>query len=280
MKLTSNTEGQKAGIFTEIIMIAFALIFLYPIFYLVTTSFKKPEHFYDPLSLPTSLYLGHYEKAFAKVDVLQGFLNTGIITFGSLILIVIVSSMAGYTIARMPHKFFQGLLLFFLSGMVIPLQTGMIPLFKLAVATHLIDTRTFLILLYTAGAIPFASFIYTGFTKSIPREMEESASMDGCGKWRTFWTIIFPLLLPATGTVFILNIYGFWNDLFSPLLFLKDPNKLTLMSQIVQFKANNQSVDYGPVFALSVIATLPLFLLFFFTQKYIFRGLVVGAVKG
>lgn len=280
MGLASTSGRNKAGLATELLMIAVALLFLYPIFYLIMASFKSPKDFYNPLSLPKSLYLGHYEKAFAKVDVWQGLFNTVIVTSGALILIVIVSSMAGYMIARSRHKFFQGLLLFFLSGMVIPLQTGMIPLFKLAVATHLIDTRTFLVLLYTAGAIPFAAFIYTGFTKSIPREIEESASIDGCGRWRTFWKIIFPLLFPATGTVFILNIYGFWNDLFSPLLYLKDPDKMTLMSQIVQFKANNQSIDYGPVFALSVIASVPLFVLFIFTQKYIFRGLVVGAIKG
>ncbi|GBG07690.1 hypothetical protein PAT3040_02246, partial [Paenibacillus agaridevorans] len=175
---------------------------------------------------------------------------------------------------------FQFLFFFFISGMVIPLQTGMIPIFKMGVALHLIDTRTFMILLYAAGALPMAIFMYSGFTKSIPREIEESAAIDGYGKFRAFWLIIFPLMLPATGTLIMLNIYGIWNDLFGPLLYLKDPSKMTLMSQIVQFKANHQSIDYGPIFALCVMATLPLIVLFIFTQKYMMKGLVAGAIKG
>lgn len=264
----------------EIGMLLTALLFLYPIFYLILTSLKSPDQLYQPLSLPDSLYWGHYEKAIAKVDVPLGFFNTLAISVGSIGLMVVVSSMAGYVIARIPRKFFQFLFYFFISGMVIPLQTGMIPLFKMGVALHLIDTRTFMILLYAAGALPMATFMYAGFTKSVPKEVEESAAIDGYGKYRAFWLIIFPLLLPATGTLIMLNIYGIWNDLFGPLLYLKDPAKMTLMAQVVQFKANNQSIDYGPIFALCVMATLPLIVLFFFTQKYMMKGLVAGAIKG
>jgi raffinose/stachyose/melibiose transport system permease protein len=270
----------RVGVALEVLLILVALLFIYPILYLVLASFKEPGQFYDPLAWPNSLYLGHYEKAFDKVNVMSGFMNTFAISAGSIGLIIIVSSMAGYVIARMPHKFFQFLFYFFISGMVIPLQTGMIPIFKMGVALHLIDTRSFMILLYTAGAIPMATFMYAGFTKSVPREIEESASIDGYGRFRAFWFIIFPLLLPATGTLIMLNIYGIWNDLFGPLLYLKDPAKMTLMAQVVQFKANNQSIDYGPIFALCVMATLPLIILFFFTQKYMMRGLIIGSVKG
>ncbi|MDI4646390.1 carbohydrate ABC transporter permease [Cohnella hashimotonis] len=257
-----------------------ALLFLYPIFYLILTSFKSPDQLYQPLAMPDSFYWGHYKKAIEKVNVLRGFFNTFAISAGAIGLMVFVSSMAGYVIARIPRKFFQFLFYFFISGMVIPLQTGMIPIFKMGVALHLIDTRTFMILLYAAGALPMATFMYAGFTKSVPREIEESAAIDGYGKFRAFWMIIFPLLLPATGTLIMLNIYGIWNDLFGPLLYLKNPAKMTLMAQVVQFKANTQSIDYGPIFALCVMATLPLIVLFFFTQKYMMKGLVAGAVKG
>ncbi|MFC5404372.1 carbohydrate ABC transporter permease [Cohnella soli] len=264
----------------EILLLLAALLFLFPIFYLVLTSVKAPSLFYQPLAMPDSFYWGHYAKAFDKVNVWRGFFNTFAISAGSIGLIILVSSMAGYVIARIPRKFFQFLFYFFISGMVIPLQTGMIPIFKMGVALHLIDTRSFLILLYAAGALPMATFMYTGFTKSVPREIEESAAIDGYGRFRSFWLIIFPLMLPATGTLIMLNIYGIWNDLFGPLLYLKDPAKMTLMAQVVQFKANNQSIDYGPIFALCVMATLPLIVLFFFTQKYMMKGLVIGAVKG
>lgn len=280
MDTLSSKRKDRVSLASEIILLLVALLFLYPILYLVLASFKAPGQFYDPLAWPHSLYWGHYEKAFEKVNVWSGFMNTFAISAGSIGLIIVVSSMAGYVIARMPHRFFQFLFYFFISGMVIPLQTGMIPIFKMGVSLHLIDTRSFMILLYTAGAIPMATFMYAGFTKSVPREIEESASLDGYGRFRTYWFIIFPLLLPATGTLIMLNIYGIWNDLFGPLLYLKDPAKMTLMAQVVQFKANNQSIDYGPIFALCVMATLPLIVLFLFTQKYMMRGLIVGAVKG
>ncbi|RAP76960.1 carbohydrate ABC transporter permease [Paenibacillus montanisoli] len=273
-------QGRQASLATEIVLILISLLFLYPVFYLFMASLKRPEDFYNPLKLPSYLYVRHYAKAFSQIDVFQGFLNTLAVCIGSLFCIVIVASMAGYAIARQQNRGFQLLFYFLLSGMIIPVQTNMFPLFRLGVDLHLIDTRTFLILLYTAGTIPFATFLYTGFMKSVPREVEESASIDGCGKFRLFWWIVFPLLLPATGTVVITNIFGFWNDLITPLLYLKDPAKMTLMPQIVQFKANNQSIDYGPIFAMCSISTLPLLLLFVFTQKYMLRGLIVGSVKG
>lgn len=276
----SAKRKNRTGLTLEILLLLIALLFLYPIFYLILTSFKSPDQLYRPLAMPDSFYWGHYKKAIEKVNVLRGFFNTFAISAGSIGLMVIVSSMAGYVIARIPRKFFQFLFYFFISGMVIPLQTGMIPIFKMGVALHLIDTRTFMILLYAAGALPMATFMYSGFTKSVPREIEESAAIDGYGKLRAFWMIIFPLLLPATGTLIMLNVYGIWNDLFGPLLYLKDPAKMTLMAQVVQFKANTQSIDYGPIFALCVMATLPLIVLFFFTQKYMMKGLVAGAVKG
>ncbi|MCD9026411.1 carbohydrate ABC transporter permease [Cohnella silvisoli] len=280
MRRIAARPDNRAGLLTELAMIVVALLFLYPVFYLFAASFKKPEDFYNPLKLPDSFYWGHYAKAFDKVDVWAGFLNTAFISCGALALTIGLTSMAGYAIGRRPQKTFQFILYFLLSGMVIPIQTNMIPLFQLGVDVHLIDTRTFLVLLYTAGTIPFATFLYAGFTKTIPRELEEAADIDGCGRFRTFWSIIFPLLLPATGTVIIINILSYWNDLFTPLLYLKDPDKMTLMPQILQFKANNQSVDYGPIFALSAMATLPLIVLFVFTQKYMIKGMVVGSMKG
>jgi len=280
MKKLFAKRKDRAGLALEIILLVVAILFLLPIFYLILTSFKAPHLLYQPLALPDSVYWGHYKKALDKVNVLRGLFNTVMISVGSIGLMIIVSSMAGYVIARIRGRFFQFLFYFFISGMVIPLQTGMIPIFKMGVALHLIDTRTFMVLLYTAGAISMATFMYAGFMKSVPREIEEAAAIDGYGRFRTFWLILFPLMLPATGTLIMLNIYGIWNDLFGPLLYLKDPAKLTLMAQVVQFKANSQSIDYGPIFALCVMATMPLIVLFFFTQKYMMKGLVMGAVKG
>lgn len=273
-------QHRKPSLLSETLLIVVALLFLLPIFYLVEMSFKKPAIFYEPFRLPDSFYLGYYKSAFTDVAFFRGFGNTLLVTLGGLALTVVVASMAGYVLARMHQRLFRVAFLVILSGLIVPTVGSLIPLFKLAISLHLINTRILLVFVYTAGFIPIATFLYSAFTKSIPRELEESAAIDGCGKQRLFWTIIFPLLLPATGTFIITNVYGVWNDFVTPLIFLNNPAKMTLMPQIVQFMSNKQSTNLGPVFAISVLAVLPLVVLFLFTQKFMLKGLVVGSVKG
>ncbi|MBO7748551.1 carbohydrate ABC transporter permease [Paenibacillus sp. MWE-103] len=272
--------NKRPSVALEALMILIALAFLFPIFFLVESSFKAPRYFFQPFALPHGLYLDYYRKALQDMDFFRGLLNTVLVTVGALGLAILVASMAGYVLSRRQERLFRYAYLFFLSGMVIPTVGSLIPLFTLAVKIHLMNTRILLVLIYTAGFIPFASFLYAAFTKAIPRELEESASLDGCGPLRLFARIIFPLLLPATGTFIVTNVYGIWNDFLTPLIFLNQPEKMTLMPQIVQFMFNKQSVNYGPVFAVSVLAVLPLIVLFAFTQKYMLRGLTAGAVKG
>lgn len=270
---------RKAPLWMEILLILAALLFLAPIFFLVEMTFKHPRIFYEPLRLPDRLYWDYYKQALGA-DFFRGLRNTLYVTTGGLSLTILTASMAGYALSRQKGRLFRILFYLFLSGMVIPTVGSLIPLFKLAISLQLVNTHLLLILLYTAGFIPFASFLYGAFTKSIPRELEESAQMDGCGFFRTYWVIIFPLLLPATGTFILTNVYGIWNDFLTPLIFLNSPEKMTLMPTIVQFMFNKQSVNYGPVFAISVMAALPLLLLFAWTQKWMLRGLVIGSVKG
>lgn len=271
---------KKAPLFMELALIAVSLIFLFPVFFLVEMSFKQPGIFFDPFRLPNSVYLDYYQAAFTKMDFFTGLGNSLIVTICSLGLTVIVGSMAGYVLTRRNERLFRFVLLFFLTGMVIPAVGSIIPLFKMAIQLKLINTRTLLVLLYTAQFVPFASFLYSAFTKSIPKDLEESAQIDGCGMFKLYWTIIFPLLLPATGTFIITHVYGIWNDFLTPLIFINKAEKMTLMPQIVQFMFNQQSINYGPIFAVSVLAVLPLVILFVFTQKYMIKGLVLGSVKG
>lgn len=272
-------ESKRASLGTEIALLVVALMFLVPIFYLVIMSFKQPRIFYNPLQLPDRLYLDYYKQALDK-DFFRSLLNTVLVTIGGLALTVVVAAMSGYALSRRKERLFHFFFYLFMTGMIIPTVGFLIPQFKLATFLHLVNTRTLLVLLYTAGHIPFASFLYSAFTKAIPRELEESAHIDGCGSMRMFWIIIFPLLLPATGTFILTNVYGIWNDFLTPLIFLNSPGKMTLMPMIVQFMFNEQSVNFGPVFAISILAMLPLLLLFVFTQKHMLKGLVVGSVKG
>lgn len=272
-------ERKRASLPLEIVLIIVGLLFLFPILYLLQMSFKQPAIFYKPLVLPDRLYLDYYSQALNAV-FFRSLSNSLIVTIGGLGLTILVASMAGYTLARRNDRLFRYVFMLLMTGMIIPTVGSLIPLFKLINLLHLGNTRTALVLLHTTHFIPFATFLYSAFTKGIPRELEESAGIDGCGPFRMFWTIIFPLLLPATGTFILTNVYGIWNDFVTPLIFLNSPEKMTLMPMIVQFMFNKQSTNYGPVFALCVLAMIPLLVLFILTQRYMLKGLVVGSVKG
>jgi raffinose/stachyose/melibiose transport system permease protein len=263
----------------EAVLLVIALIYIYPLYYMLESSVKPAKDFYVPLKLPSRLIWDNYQKVFEKTNFVESFMNTIYVCAGTIILLIIVSSMAGYMIARRKEKLFQIFFYIFLSGMIIPLQTSMVPIYKLAMGLHIINTRFLLVLLYTAATIPFATMLYTGFTKNIPRELEEAASIDGCGRTRLYWTIIFPLLMPATGTLIVTSVFSFWNDFTGPLLYLQDPHKMTLITQIFRFKSERAS-DWGPIFSLCFLSTLPLVVIFLFTQKYLLQGLTAGALKG
>jgi raffinose/stachyose/melibiose transport system permease protein len=252
-----SSKKSKLGLFMlEIILLLVAIFYLYPFYYMLESSVKPPKDFYVPLKLPSQIFWGNYQLVFAKAHVIEAFSNTILVCAGTMLLLVAVSSMAGYMITRRSERLFQIIFFVFLSGLIIPLQTSMVPIFKLGILLHLINTRTFLILLYTGTTIPFATMLYAGFTKNIPLE-----------------------LLPATGTLVVTTVFWFWNDFVGPLLYLQDPHKMTLITQIFRFKSERSS-DWGPIFALCSLCTLPLIVLFLFTQKYLLQGLTAGAIKG
>lgn len=267
------------GIVSELLLIIIALIFLYPLFNLLFASFKTPDKIFDVLRMPNSFYLENYKIVLNNSKFFISLSNTLLITVGSITAIVLVTSMSGYSIGRSQKGFFIIVFYIFLSGMIIPLQATIVPIFKIGMSLDMLNTRSFMVLLYTAGAVPFATMIYAGFVKSIPRELEEAASIDGCGPFRVFFTIVLPLLLPATGTVIVTNVFGIWNDFFGPLIYLQTPGKQTLMMMIYFFK-QERTTDWGPVFALSILATVPLIILFLFVQKQFIKGLTAGALKG
>lgn len=271
--------SRRWGSFVEPVFIIASVVFLYPVINLVIASFKTPDKIFDVLSFPSSLYFGNYVAVAGDAKFFLSLMNTLLITSISLGAIVIVTAMSGYAIGRSGRGFFIIVFYVFLSGMLIPLQATIVPIFKIGMLLDLLNTRTFMVILYAAAAVPFATMIYAGFIKSIPKELEEAAMIDGCGHFRVFFTIVFPLLLPATGTVIVTNVFAIWNDFFGPLIYMTSSSKMTLMLLIYNFK-QERTTDWGPVFALSLLATLPLIILFLFVQKQFIKGLTAGALKG
>lgn len=267
------------------LMFIIALLFTVPFFVLILSSFKDEEHIFDPFYPPDFTNFDNYKMVFASPTFFPALLNTIVICGVTLIIAVIVSSMAGYVVSRSSERIFKWMYVLFVFALIIPAQTNMVVFYKMGSSLGMMNTIPFLILIYLSGNVAYTSMIYAGFTKSIPRQLEEAAAMDGSGKFRTFVSIIFPLLMPATATVFVVEIFWYWNDFQGPLIYLSNGNVPTLMLEIYNFKSYVGTLSYtvtswAPVSAICVVATLPILLFFLFTQKYLLKGLTIGAIKG
>lgn len=263
----------------SVLLIGVLLIF-YPIFLMIITSLKTAgEVTGNPTGLPSSIQWSNYLIGFQKAGIGRASLNSAMYTIVSVAGIIVVSAMAAYVVARFNFKGNKFIKFYFVSGLMIPFQVVLIPLFKIIVNLNLYNTMTGVFLIYTAMGIPFAFFLYTGYLRSIPKDIEESAYIDGCSYYRIFWIIILPLTLPATATIIIFNVIYVWNDFFIPLVFLTDkglrPLQLAIYSLVGEF-----TTEWNILFASMTMATIPVIVFYIFLQRYFISGLTSGAVKG
>lgn len=265
------------GIFLAILF----LIMMTPIYYLLVTTFKTPaEAAASPLGLPVKFTFDNYKKAFEAMNYGQAFTNNLIITVTSVILLIIFASMAAYVVARSKKKIFAVMNGIFMVGLIIPFQISIIPLYKMLSAVDLMNTHTAVILVDVFCInLPLSIFLMRGFIHTVPAELEEAASIDGCGTFQCFWRIIFPLLKPIISTVAILDALAIWNDFMTPLLLLQTPEKQVLLQQVYK-NVGPFSTDWTAFFPMLVMSILPLVLFYLVMQRQIIEGVVAGAVKG
>lgn len=278
--VTNGKKLNKFDVVIETVLYIIALFILFPILNIFLSSFKSPIQLYDFFAWPDFTYFENYKQLFSQVNVPRSFAISVFITVTSVILNVIFTSMAGYVIGRAKSGFFHGLYYYFMLGLIVPATGTMVIKYKMGVDMHLINTMPFLILLYLSGPA-YQLMLYVGFMRTIPIELEESASIDGCNLYSMFIKIIFPLLLPATGTVIATTVFWYWNDFNTPLIFYSGGKGTdTLIMGIYKFQLATGGVNMGPVFALIVFSITPIIIVFAWAQKYLLKGLVVGAVKG
>ena len=260
--------------------VVLVIICLFPVFFTIISSFKNTQQiFSNPFSLPTSLRIDNYITAWNIGNMGRYFLNTLLLTAASLLLLIVTGSMAAFVIARFQFKFRSLLLLFFVSGMMIPMQSVIIPLAFTLGKLNLKNNYTVLILIFTAFQLPMTIFIYNGFIVGIPKELEESARVDGCSVFRIYWNIIMPLARPAIITSSIFNFINIWNNLLFPLVFVNDKSKQVISYGLLQFFSQWKS-DYGGVMAAITLSILPCLILYIFLQEKVEAGMTAGAVKG
>ena len=263
----------------QIFLAAAALFMLYPIFMMVLSGFKTtPEIFMSPFSLPERLNTENFQVIWNKTDVPRYFLNSVIVTLSSIILLLITGTMAAYAIARYKFRGTLMVSLFFLSGLMLPIRLAIIPLFIQLKYLGLIDSLLGLIFIYTAMSLPATVFILTGFLRSLPKELEDSARMDGASELRIMIDIMVPLISPALVIAGIYSAVPIWNDFFFPLIFIQSPEWKTLAQGLTSF-FGEYSINYGVLYAGLSLASLPMILIFVIQSRRFIAGMTAGALK-
>ena len=263
----------------QIFLASAAIVMLYPIFMMVLSAFKTtPEIFMSPFSMPKKFNIENFQVIWEKTNVPRYFLNSIIVTASSIALLLITGTMAAYAIAR--YKFRGALMvsLFFLSGLMLPLRLAIIPLFIQLKYLGLIDSLLGLIFIYTAMSLPATVFILTGFLRSLPKELEDSARMDGASELRIMLDIMVPLISPALVIAGIYSAVPIWNDFFFPLIFIQSAEWKTLAQGFTAF-FGEYSINYGVLYAGLSLASLPMIFIFIAQSRRFIAGMTAGALK-
>lgn len=266
------------------LLFVLATAFLAPIFIILLNSVKS--NFYiseSPFSIPSGdAFAGvqNFIKGFTQSDFLQAFLNSAFITVFSVAGIVLLTSMTAWYIVRISNRFTKIIYYLFVFSMIVPFQMVMYTMTYYAFELSL-NNRLGIILIYLGFGAGLSVFMFSGFIKSIPTEIEEAATIDGCSPVKTFFLIVFPILKPTAITVAILNAMWIWNDYLLPYLVLGSGKSRTLPVAVqMALTGGYGNKDMGALMAMLVLAILPIIIFYLFCQKYIIKGVVAGAVKG
>ncbi len=258
------------------------LIALAPIYIVVVNSLKTANDAASMSpSLPLNPHWGNLAAVTAQADLLQAFFNSVLYSFGSTALAVLLAALAAYALARRRSR--RHLVIYFLLIMGIAIPTNYVALTKVMEFTHLIDTQIGIILIYASQMIPFDVFLLYAFVDSVPRELDESAFIDGCSPMRTFLRILLPLLRPALITCGVLNVLSVWSDFINPLYFLSNEHNWPMTLSVFNFFGTASAALYSNwalVSADVLLTILPVILIYIAAQRWILSGLLTGAVKG
>ncbi|MUG87307.1 ABC transporter permease subunit [Paenibacillus timonensis] len=265
----------------QLFLVLVAIVQVYPLIWLAFFSLKDNSEIFsgDVVGFPKKLLWSNYAKALSDGNVMSYFVNSVWVTAASIILVLILSSMAAYAITRMNWKLSNLTMTLILLGMMVPIHAALLPLFMVLKNLHLLNTYWSLIIPYVAFGIPMAVFILGSFFKGVPREMEESAVIDGCGIYRTFFHIILPLIRPAIATVAIFTFLSCWNELMFAVTFINDAHYQTLTVGMMSM-VGTYITQWGIIGAGLMITTVPTVVIYLLLNKQVQQSMIAGAVKG
>ncbi len=266
----------------RIILLAYSIIVIYPVLWTALTSLKTNKEFYkSPWILPAKPQWSNYARAWVQVDVSVYFKNSIYVTLLCIIITALMAATTGYVLSRFAFRFNKVMNFAYVSGVMVPSVLTIIPTFFLLQNLNVYNTLIGLSFVYIAGTLPFSITVMMGFFKTIQREMEEAALMDGCGYFRTFWSIMLPLAKPGIITISIFNFLYYWNEFISALTLITDKKKMTLpVGMQILMSVAEYRTDWGALFAGLMIVMIPTVVFYIIFENQITEGLSAGAVKG
>jgi ABC-type glycerol-3-phosphate transport system permease component len=268
-------------------LLGYSAWLLFPMIWVGYSSLKADDQiFRDTFALPSegALHTDNYGHAWKEAHFGEYLLNSVVVTFASVALIVGLGAMAAYALSRFTHPLGKLAFGLFLAGLTIPAQLAIVPLFFELRAAGLLNSRIGLVLVYTANGLPFAVFILAGFFRALPRSLYEAAVVDGCGEFAAFWRVLLPLARPGLVTVAIFQFIGVWKEYFYAFMLVSGDIEGT--ARTVPLGLANLSIaaeyrsEYGMLFAGIVLVTLPILIVYVALQRQIVRGIAAGALKG
>lgn len=265
----------------QIILTFVVMISLSPLLIVLSSSLRTISNRQSPLMLFNEFSLESYIAAFTRMNFLNSFMNSFLTTAGSVVFVVLFTAMAAYPLGRLKGKLSRFLYFFFIAGLIIPAQMVIVPIAQMFNALNIPNTRFTPMIMFITCSIPFSTFLYTGFMKGIPIEIEEAAFLDGANLPRRFFQIVLPLLKPATTSVIITQGIWIWNDYFFPLIFISRNEQNSLPVAMLSFLGDKENpAQWNVLFASCILCAIPLIIVFALLQKKFVSGVTAGAVKG
>ena len=272
------TRRKLRSLFNNLLAVVVSLIMFIPVYLVLVNSLKtKAESSSMSVALPTSLNWSNFATVIERGKLLTAFGNSVLYSVGATLIGVTLAALAAYVLSRNRSRLNRWVYFFIIMGIAMP--TNFVTLMKVMQMTGLINTQIGIILLYASSSIPFSVFLIYAFVETLPRELDEAAIVDGCGPFRLFFSIIYPLLTPVLVTAGILNLLGIWNEFLLPLYYLNRSTYWPMTLAVYNFFGQYQA-DWSLVSADIVLTILPVIIIYLFAQRFILSGMTAGSVKG
>ena len=263
-----------------VFMSLFAVMCLYPLIWLVLGSFKDNRELYtNTWGLPASFSFANYASAISKANIFNSYLSSVVITASAVFLTVVLGAMAAYGLTRLRSRLNGPVRRTFELGLSIPAYSAIVPMFAMFNKLHLLDSWLSVIIAHMVFAFPITIYILSGFFSTIPGELEEAFTVDGCTILKGYYTIILPIAIPSIATVSVINFISIWNDLLFPQIFLASMEKMPLPVILAQF-SDLDTTDYAGMLAAVVMTVIPTIGVYLVLHDKVMEGMTAGAVKG